>query len=78
MPRKGKHVYGPYERAHRDDTADRMAARRLMIRTHGAAAAKGKDVDHIKSIKGGGDPRSLRNLRFREPGANRGDKTYYN
>ena len=78
MPRSGPHRYGPYERAHRDDTADRMAARRLMIRTYGAKAAAGKDVDHIKSIKGGGDPRSLANLRFRDPRENRADKTYYN
>lgn len=76
MPRKGPHRYGAYERAHKDETADRMAARRLFIRVHGEAAARGKDIDHVKSIKGGGAPRDIRNLRARDPGKNRGDKTY--
>lgn len=77
MARKGPHRYGPYERAHKDDTADRMYARRLMIRKYGKKAAKGMHVDHIRSIKGGGDPRNIANLRFRDPHENVSDKTYY-
>lgn len=75
MPRKGPHRYGKYEREHKDDTADRMAARRLYIKAHGPIP-DGYDVDHTKSIKGGGAPRSLSNLRVRKAGPNRGDKTY--
>lgn len=75
MPRSGPHRYGAYERAHKDDTAERMRARRMMIRKVGAAAVRGKDVDHIRSIKGGGKT-TMGNLRIRDPGENRGDKTY--
>jgi len=77
MPRSGPHRYDAYARAHKHETADRMFARRLMIRKYGAAAAEGKQVDHIKSIKGGGNPRALSNLRFRDPHENMADKTYY-
>ena len=76
MPRKGPHRYGAYEKAHKDDTADRMWARRAMIREHGEAKARGMDVDHIRAVEGGGAGRDLENLRFRNPRANRADKTY--
>lgn len=75
MPRSGKHVYGPYEKAHKGDTADRMWARRAYEKAHGPVP-DGVDIDHTKSIKGGGAPRSLSNLRRRSVHANRGDKTY--
>ena len=35
-----------YRRAHRAEDAARHRARRLMIKKHGKAAVKGKDVDH--------------------------------
>lgn len=74
MPRKGPHRYGAYERAHKDDTAQRMAARRLMEKKLGSIPL-GMDVDHKKSIKAGGT-NTLSNLRLRNASANRGDKTY--
>lgn len=75
MPRKGPHRYGAYERAHRKETQERVEARRLMEKELGAAALRGKDVDHIKAIKSGGT-NARSNLRLRAPGPNRGDKTY--
>lgn len=74
MPRKGPHRYGAYERAHKDETAQRMAARRLMEKKLGSIPA-GYDVDHVKSIKGGGGNHEG-NLRLRKSGPNRGDKTF--
>lgn len=76
MPRAGPHHYTAYDRAHKDDTATRMAARRLMIRTYGEDKAKGMDVDHVKPLVEGGSGRDIHNLRFRDPGANRGDKSF--
>lgn len=75
MPRSGPHRYTAYDRAHKDDTADRMAARRYMLKKLGSIPA-GQDVDHIKSIKGGGSGRDPSNLRLRDASANRGDKTF--
>lgn len=75
MPRKGPHRYGAYERAHKDDTLERVQARRYMAKKVGLGALKGKDVDHRKAIKAGGT-NSPGNLRLRSPHANRGDKTY--
>jgi hypothetical protein len=72
MPRKGPHRYGAYERAHRGDTQLRVEARREMIKKHGAAALRGKDVDHIRPIRDGGG-NSPKNLRLRDPAKNRGD-----
>lgn len=74
MPRKGPHRYGAYERAHKDDTAQRMAARRLMERKLGDIPA-GVDVDHKRSIKAGGT-NTPSNLRLRDASANRGDKSF--
>lgn len=77
MPRKGPHRYGPYERAHKHETAARMAARRLMIRKLGKKAVEGKHVDHVKSIKKYPHlARDPKNLRLRDPKKNMGDKTY--
>jgi hypothetical protein len=76
MPRSGPHHYTAYDKAHRKDTQERVEARRILKKELGMAALKGKDVDHIKSIKGGGG-NSRSNLRLRNPHANRGDKTFY-
>lgn len=52
--------------------AQRNAARATLKKKVGAAALKGKDVDHVKPIrKGGGN--SAGNLRLRSVAANRGD-----
>ena len=50
----------------------RNAARRLMIKKHGKAALKGKDVDHKRGTKAGNGPS---NLRIRSRKANRADKS---
>jgi hypothetical protein len=50
----------------------RNAARRLMIRKHGKAALKGRDVDHKRGVKAGNGPS---NLRIRSRSANRADKS---
>jgi hypothetical protein len=73
MPRSGPHRYGAYERAHKDETAQRMAARRAMEKKLGSIPA-GYDVDHKRSIKSGGSNHES-NLRLRKASANRGDKT---
>jgi len=74
MPRSGPHHYGPYERAHRKETDERVQARRFMERKLGNIPA-GMDVDHKLSIKGGGT-NAPSNLRLRSAHANRGDKTF--
>jgi len=74
MPRTGKHVYGPYEKAHKDDTLRRMNARNRYEKKHGQIPP-GFDLDHKKSIKGGGSDRPS-NLRVRRSGPNRADKSY--
>lgn len=75
MARTGPHTYGPYEKAHEKDTLERVQARRYVEKTRGPIPA-GMDVDHKKSIKGGGT-NTPSNLRLRGAHANRGDKTYY-
>lgn len=72
MPRKGPHRYGAYERAHKHETAQRMRARRALVKKYGEAALKGKDVDHVRPIRAGGG-NSPGNLRLRDPSKNRGD-----
>jgi len=52
----------------------RNAARRLMIRKHGKATLKGKDVDHKRSLKRGGS-NGYSNLQIRSRKSNRADKT---
>lgn len=66
------HEATPEEKAKR---AARGRARYAMIKELGKTALQGKEVDHIKSLKGGGsnDPS---NWRLRDPSANRGDKTF--
>ena len=60
----------PAEKAKR---AKRNQARRIMTKAVGAAAIKGKDVDHIRPLgKGGSNTR--RNLRVRARSTNRGRK----
>jgi hypothetical protein len=56
--------------------AARGRARYWMIKKLGAEALKGKDVDHIKSLKGGGAADAPSNLRVRSIAANRADKTF--
>ncbi len=75
MPRKGPHRYGAYERAHRQETDERVQARRFMEKKLGHEIPPGIDVDHKKAIKSGGT-NAPSNLRLRSAHANRGDKTY--
>lgn len=52
--------------------AVRHRARRIVEKRSGKAAIKGKDVDHIKTVKSGGSNESS-NLRIRSVAANRSD-----
>lgn len=53
--------------------AKRNAARRAMVKKHGKAALRGKDVDHKRPLsKGGGN--GMSNLRIATRKANRGRK----
>lgn len=51
--------------------AERVKARRLMEKKYGKSAIKGKDVDHRKALKDGGETK-LSNLRLISPKKNRG------
>jgi len=55
--------------------AERVAARRLAIKEFGKQAVEGKDVDHIRSLQGGGTT-TPSNIRLRSIHSNRADKTY--
>ena len=74
-------VYSAYDRAYDNRPevekkhAERVKARRHMIARYGKEALKGKDVDHIVALQGGGsnDPS---NWRLRDIHSNRADKTY--
>jgi hypothetical protein len=74
-------VYSAYDRAyeHRPEVkhkhAERVKARRLAAKLYGRAAIAGKDIDHVKSLQGGGQTVAS-NLRIRDIHSNRGDKTY--
>ena len=54
---------------------ERSKARYWMIQKYGELALKGKEIDHVKSLKGGGsnDPS---NWRIRDARSNRADKTF--
>ncbi len=75
MPRKGPHHYNAYDRAHIAETAERVEARRFMVKKLGKAAVQGKDVDHKHPVVEGGT-NAPSNLRLRSPHANRGDKSF--
>jgi hypothetical protein len=47
-----------------------------MIRKHGKAKLKGKDIDHRRSLKAGGG-NGYKNLRIRSRSQNRADKRAY-
>jgi hypothetical protein len=74
-------VYSDYDRAYekRPDImlkhAERLKARRHMVARYGKEALKGKDVDHIVALEGGGS-NTPSNWRLRPISANRSDKTY--
>lgn len=53
----------------------RLRARRAAVKKYGEAALKGMDVDHVKSLKGGGS-NAPSNIRLRPTSANRADKTF--
>jgi len=67
------HEATPKEKAKR---AARGRARYWMIKKLGEEALRGKEVDHIKALAGGGSPTAMSNLRLRDPSANRADKTF--
>lgn len=75
-------VYSAYDAAYqkRPDVRRRhilrLRARRAAEKKYGKAALKGKDVDHVRSLKAGGSNHPS-NLRLRPTRANRADKTYY-
>ena len=75
-------VYSAYDRANQKRPVEvrkrvmRNAARRLMIRKHGKAKLKGKDIDHRRSLKAGGG-NGYKNLRIRSRSQNRADKRAY-
>jgi len=70
-----------YDRAHEatplelKKRAARGRARYAMIKKYGELALRGKEVDHVKSLKGGGG-NALSNLRIRDPSENRADKSF--
>lgn len=53
-------------------TAERVKARRMMVKAGKAAKGDGKDVDHVKPIRSGGTT-TINNLRMRSRGSNRSD-----
>lgn len=59
--------------ARRAARAERLRARRLMIKEGKAARFDGKDVGHIKAISRGGN-NSLSNLEMQDPAKNRSFK----
>ena len=55
---------------------ERNRARAQMTKKLGAAALRGKEVDHIRPLASGGSG-SMSNLRVRSVAANRGDKSMF-
>jgi hypothetical protein len=54
----------------REQRAARVKARRMAAAYHGAAAIKGKDIDHKKPLSQGGSNK-MSNLRISDPSKNR-------
>ena len=50
---------GKYRAAHKEDNAQRKAARRSVEKKLGTGAVKGKDVHHKSGLKGGNAPSNL-------------------
>jgi hypothetical protein len=73
-------VYSAYDReyAKHDNVkqAERMRARRAAVKKYGAAALRGKDLDHIKPLQAGGSNEPS-NWRIRSVHGNRGDKSVF-
>lgn len=75
-----KRVYSAYDRAYqaRPDQVkkreERNLARAHMEKRLGAAAIRGKDIDHRKPLASGGSNK-MSNLRVRSVASNRGDKS---
>lgn len=67
-----KYESSPEQKANR---AARGRARYWMMKRYGKKAIEGKDIDHIKSFKGGGGNEPS-NWRIRSVHENRGDRTY--
>lgn len=81
MPTR-KRVYSAYDRAYQAQPEqvkkreERNLARAHMKKKLGAAAIKGKDVDHIRPLATGGSA-SDSNTRLRSVSSNRGDKSMF-
>ena len=75
-------VYSAYDKAYQARPAqvkkreERNLARAHMVKKVGAAALKGKDVDHIVPLASGGSA-SDSNTRIRSVASNRGDKSMF-
>ena len=50
---------GKYRAAHKEDNAQRKAARRSVEKKLGTGAVKGKDVNHVAGLKAGNGPKNL-------------------
>ena len=78
---KSCRVYSAYDKAYQarpEQVKKRVArnkARREMLKIHGKAALKGKDIDHKKALEAGGSG-AMSNLRIRSVHSNRADKSY--
>ena len=74
-------VYSAYDAAYQKRPAvrlrhiERLRARRAAVKKYGAAALKGKDLDHVHALVSGGSNLPS-NWRIRSVHSNRADKTY--